>query len=482
MRNFVRFVLPLALFLFFIPAAFGKVLILTNDANFQEMVQQNPDLVSQCGESLSGDTCLQVTSKKFYNKNIEGWNFPIVQNPVAENEYRYILFAWKQKGGKSLMLQLANNSGWGSALSYTAGNPGNTLLKINLSAQSPSDWNVVVRDVYKDMIISQFDRNFNHNFSLKDIVITGIALTPWDGEYGQWDKIFLGTDEDELLQIADKMKENVDDKAVDPLDVKKEDWDGYIYDTYEWEKVAQGFAKIESKLSADKKRFLARDVALANAWLSLDSFAKGNNGKARTYYNKARKYLKVLGLPANTWGLDYLKALFSQKKAPRSVAPQYVQKIALVAVPSDFNSGEFRKFLLEWNIVKTFIEQNSGGKLSLKTEFVSDDKSARDFDVIVYYHPTLGVSNGGMGTVLSAKKGVISLSRGHPNPDDFILPLHELVHVYEHFFNLKTEHIFRTYQDYAKKPLQAELRYYEDFFRNMIGNAVGGNWSVLSWH
>ncbi|MBI5413694.1 hypothetical protein HZA42_05090 [Candidatus Peregrinibacteria bacterium] len=520
MKISFKIILFLAVYSFFAQSAFGRVLVLTDDANFQEMVSQKSDLASECEGSPSGETCLQVQSKKFYEESIEGWNFPIKQKPVEENEYRYILFAWKQQGGKSLMMQLANNGQWGTALSYVAGNPGNTYYKIDVSPQSPSDWNVVVRDVYKDMVVSQFEKNFNHNSSLRDIVITGIALTPWDGEYGMWDKIILGTDKEELLQMAEELNANLSEDFYDPLDTQKEQWNGYIYASYDWERVSKGFSKIERKLKADGKRFFARDVALANAWLFLDSAMKGESKKALSYYSKAQKYLKTPRMPPDPWGLVYLKDLLTKKKnLLNKTPPRYVQKVALVVIPAvitdnledAFDEGEYRKFLLEWDIVKAFIEKNTGGKMSIKTKlFLADGASFRgltgdgkvditqiepypedilaeadrDFDVIVYYSPTLTVSSGGVDN--STKKGILVLNRGHSNPDDFILPLHELVHVYERFFNIGEAHVFRKDPTFSKKPLQVEFSYYENFFRNLLPNKIKDDfqddWSALNWH
>lgn len=531
MKNFIKVILFLAVYSFFIPSALGRVLVLTDDPGFQELVRQKSNLISECEGSPSGETCLQVSSRNFYEKSIEGWNFPIKQKPVSENEFRYMLFAWKQQGGKSMIMQLANSGKWGTALSYAAGKPGNTYYKIDVSPQSPSEWNVIVRDVYQDMIVSQFEKNFTHNNALRKLVITGIALTPWDGEYGMWDKIILGTDPDEIIQMAEELNANLSEDFYNPSDAIKEQWDGYIYNTYNWEEVANGFAGMERSLTAREKRFFARDAALANAWLALDGFVEGTGKKALTYYNKAqkyfRKYLKKLKVVRpDPWGLAYLKNLLTVKKnLLSSVEPQYVQKVALVAVPAmvtddledAFDEGEYRKFLLQWDIVKAFIEQNTGGKMSIETEFFTIDGYAngftddghfataniepypeelleeinRNFDVIVFYYPTLTVATGGTDRILlsngeySRTKGVLTLNRGHGNPDDFILPLHELVHVYEHFFKIGEVHGFKKDPIFAKDPLKAELSYYENLFRNLLPNKIRDNyqdnWSVLDW-
>jgi hypothetical protein len=507
----VVIIFTLSACLFFAPLVHGKVLVLTDDPYFKG-VQRSED-------SLSGNKSLQVFSRNLHSNKIEGWDFDIKQKPVKDNEFRYMLIAWKQKGGKSLMIQLANKGKWGGALSYVTGNPGDTLLEINLAPHSPDNWDIVIRDVYKDMIASQFERNFNHNSSLKELTITGIALTPWDGEYGLFDKIILGTDLEELTQIANSLQ----GASVDPLGATKQQWDKALYDRYDWEAVAIGFSKIEQELTSEQKSFFARDVSLANAWLALENFAKGSNNEGSTYYKKAQKYLSGLGLPSGTWGLSYLKNLFLQKTSRKNIKPAYVEKIALVVVPKvktdtledAFDPGEYRKFLLEWNIIKTFIEKNSDGKLSIETEFLLVDgfygklndngkvdvttiepypenilkKAAKDFDVVVYYSPTLGVSSGGTGHILlnaaptySSKRGVIILNRGHTNPDDFILPLHELAHVYESFLGLKTVHAFRSDPNYSKAPLRAELSYYEKLFHELIPQKVKNDWLSLSWH
>ncbi|MBI5412492.1 hypothetical protein HZA43_05000 [Candidatus Peregrinibacteria bacterium] len=518
MKSVIRTVFLLSICLLLAPIAFGKVLVLTDDPYFESMIQQQSDLVQRSEDSLSGDGSLQVFSRNLYENQIQGWDFAIKQKPVEDNDYRYILIAWKQQGGRSLMIQLANQGAWVSALSYATGNPGNTLLKINLSPQSPSDWNVVVRDVYKDMITAQFEQNFNHNSSLRDLVITGIALTPWDGDYGLFDKIILGTDKDELMQIA----EDLSGASSDPLADLKEQWDESLYIRYDWETVATGFSKIERRLTADQKRFFARDAALANAWLALDDFTKGKNSKALIYYKKAQTYLSLLGLPPDTWGLSYLKNLF-QKKIIKSGKPSVAQKIALVVVPEiqtdtledAFDPGEYRKFILEWNLTKAFIEKKSGGRLSIQTELLladglysgltSDGKVdvssikpypeellsevTQDFDAVVYYSPTLTVSSGGKGNLLlnsaptySPKRGIVILNRGHANPDDFMLPLHELAHVYEQFLGLSTTHSFRNDPNFQTKPLPTELAYYEKLFSSVIPGKIKNDWSALMWH
>lgn len=529
MEYYVKFVFLLLISFVFAAPLHAKILVLTDEPYFKEALESCPNLIKYDSDSLSNDGSYQIFSRKFYNSKIPGWEFPIVQRPINDNEFRYILFAWKQKGGQSLMIQLANRGKWGSALSYTAGIPGNTLLKINLSPRSPENWNVVVRDVYKDMLRAQFDQNFNHHLSLKSLVITGIALIPWDGEYAQFDKIILGTDKEELDQIAEGYKKNMSQGYKDPISTKKEQLDDAVYYQYDWKNAADDLLQIESNLTADEKSFFSRDAALANAWLFLDNSTKGSEDKALEYYNKSQEYISILGLPEDAWGLPYLKTLFAERKAMGKIEPSCTMKIALLVVPQikteefedSFDPAEYKKFALEWEIVKSFIERETQGKLSIETEmFVVDGyynnivydggkkrvdiskiepypadlltKLARDFDVIVFYYPTLTASTAVLGKFIIGsghdlpKRGTLKFNRGHSNPDDFILPLHEFSHLFEFFFKLKTTHIFRNDPDFFKRPLPIELSYYEDLYKNVIPEKIkskyGSNWNVLSWH
>lgn len=120
------------------------------------------------------DTPASGTRNQVYVKRMPHWNYKVVEHPSRTNEFRYIMFAWKKMGGSGIMLQLANNGTWASNVSlpapvfrYVAGvnisDP--AMAAVNVSNYSPSNWTVVIRDLYADF---------------GEFTLTGIAFTPFN--------------------------------------------------------------------------------------------------------------------------------------------------------------------------------------------------------------------------------------------------------------------------------------------------------------
>jgi len=134
-------------------------------------------------ERFSGKSSVRVTPDQRFNERMPGLGIRIRQNP-GRDEYRFLRFAWKKKGGQTICLQLNHDGQWGPSegnaakFRYHAGTgPEPYGASIALDAKLPTDWVVVTRDLYADF---------------GEFTWTGIALSPVDGEAGWFDHIYLG--------------------------------------------------------------------------------------------------------------------------------------------------------------------------------------------------------------------------------------------------------------------------------------------------
>jgi hypothetical protein len=137
----------------------------------------------ESGDKHSGTHSVKVTPDQRYNPMLPGLGIRIRQNP-GPGEYRYLRYAWKKRGGQSICLQLNHDGKWGptegnpAKFRYHAG-PGGECYGASLAVDQkiPTDWVVVTRDLFADF---------------GEFTLTGIALSPVDGEYGLFDHIYLG--------------------------------------------------------------------------------------------------------------------------------------------------------------------------------------------------------------------------------------------------------------------------------------------------
>ena len=133
-----------------------------------------------------------------YNANMPGWNFKITETPSADDEFRYITFAWKKKSGTGFQLQLHGDPGtWGHR--YHAGaNIKDWNPSIQVSEEVPTKWEKQTRDLFTDW---------------EAFTLTGIAFTAWpdgDDNGGFWDYVILHKDPE--VQTAVELKNKLTTK------------------------------------------------------------------------------------------------------------------------------------------------------------------------------------------------------------------------------------------------------------------------------
>lgn len=137
----------------------------------------------ETAEKYSGTASVKVTPDQRYNPMLPGLGVRIRENPGA-GEYRYLRFAWKKKGGTAICFQLNHDGQWGpqpdkpAKFRYHAG-PGPECYgaSLQLDAKLPASFVLVTRDLFADF---------------GEFTLTGIALSPVDGEYALFDHIYLG--------------------------------------------------------------------------------------------------------------------------------------------------------------------------------------------------------------------------------------------------------------------------------------------------
>jgi len=125
-------------------------------------------------DAIAGNVSVFCTPQQSYNNVIAGWSYSI-------DDYPYLTFAWKKVGGTGIMIQLAHDTAW--AYRYVDGVNSPGWESIVIDTDLPEDWTLYTRDLVED-----FGDGWN---------LTGIALTPWDGEGGYYDHILIHSEEDE---------------------------------------------------------------------------------------------------------------------------------------------------------------------------------------------------------------------------------------------------------------------------------------------
>jgi hypothetical protein len=125
-------------------------------------------------EQYSGKASVKVTPSQRFCENLPGLNAKIRHKPTAPDEFRYLRFAWKKRGGGEIWLQLRNAPDWfryRAGPKYYGGWPG-----IRVDEELPSDFVVATRDLAADF---------------GEFTLTGLALTANDGECAWFDHIYL---------------------------------------------------------------------------------------------------------------------------------------------------------------------------------------------------------------------------------------------------------------------------------------------------
>jgi hypothetical protein len=140
-------------------------------------------------QKYSGAASVKVTPDQRYNPSLPGLGVKIRERPQA-GEFRYLRFAWKKQGGQAICLQLNHDGQWGPAAAgaakfrYHAGPAGECFgASLALDANLPAEFTVVTRDLFADF---------------GEFTLTGLALSPVDGEYALFDHIYLGVAPEDL--------------------------------------------------------------------------------------------------------------------------------------------------------------------------------------------------------------------------------------------------------------------------------------------
>jgi hypothetical protein len=155
------------------------------------------------GSAFNGQRSLAVTPggrgcESFYDRAFI-WEYGIAEKPVA-GEFRYVLFAWKKTGGKTIQIGFRDDRS-DLVLTYYAGEEQQFRVRKNMKYVQvadivPETWTVVIRDLYADMEGCQ-----------PNMLINGIYFVAGDGKNGSYDSIYLGDSLEKLEQLAAKLKE-----------------------------------------------------------------------------------------------------------------------------------------------------------------------------------------------------------------------------------------------------------------------------------
>jgi len=129
------------------------------------------------GRAALGMTPLQRDAVK-----IPGWNFEVREQP-APGQVRFLRFAWRKRGGGSVMLELARGGAWPDAKEpkgrYVAGPNTTGWAAISVGDTAPTAWTVVTVDLWKD---------------LGNCTLTGLAPTCDQGDEAFFDSVLLAPD------------------------------------------------------------------------------------------------------------------------------------------------------------------------------------------------------------------------------------------------------------------------------------------------
>jgi hypothetical protein len=143
-------------------------------------------------QKYSGAASLKVTPDQKYNPALPGLGVKIRERPQP-GEFRFLRFVWKKQGGQAICLQLNHDGQWGPSAAgggkfrYHAG-PGGECYggSLALDGNLPAEFTVVTRDLFADF---------------GEFTLTGLALSPVDGEYALFDHIYLGAAVEELDSV-----------------------------------------------------------------------------------------------------------------------------------------------------------------------------------------------------------------------------------------------------------------------------------------
>ena len=135
---------------------------------------------------FSGQGSLKVSGRQKYDEHLPGVEVKIRKQPQAPDEYRYLRFAWKKRGGEQIFFQLHFPNNW---FRYSAGpyEGDGFAPSVRVAQELPEDDFVeVTRDLAEDF---------------GEFTFTGLGLTPVDGECGWFDHIYVARELKDFDQI-----------------------------------------------------------------------------------------------------------------------------------------------------------------------------------------------------------------------------------------------------------------------------------------
>jgi hypothetical protein len=154
--------------------------------------QQTANVASEDVDVYAGASCMKVSALQRHSRQIPGWTFKIVEKPAADNEFRYIRFAWKKVGGEGIMIQLHDpNRSW-VARYYAGKNVQGWNPAKEVSKDLPKEWTVVTRDLWED-VGKQYG----------GMTVSGISFTAVDGQHALFDQVMFGRSVAELDAVTD---------------------------------------------------------------------------------------------------------------------------------------------------------------------------------------------------------------------------------------------------------------------------------------
>ena len=140
----------------------------------------------------SGKESVLVKPDQKARASLPGLGVAIAEAPMP-GQYRFLRFAWKKKGGAGVLLELANGGRFGVAgpkgtdYRYVAGPDVRNTKAVRVADAAPAEWTVVTRDLFAD-----------HG----PLTLTGLSLTPMDGEFALFDHIYLARTEADFPPVA----------------------------------------------------------------------------------------------------------------------------------------------------------------------------------------------------------------------------------------------------------------------------------------
>lgn len=166
------------------PPVEAPLAIFEDQSEFVEQLKEGGGQATLASEEkYSGSFSIKVTPDQRFNPALPSLGVKIRENP-GPGEFRYLRFAWKKQGGQAICLQLNHDGQWGPAgdkpgkFRYHAGPSGELFGgSVGVDTNLPAALTVVTRDLFADF---------------GEFTLSGIALTPVDGEYALFDHIYLG--------------------------------------------------------------------------------------------------------------------------------------------------------------------------------------------------------------------------------------------------------------------------------------------------